>query len=92
MMDLNSSNGTFVNSRRVSNHVLIDNDVVTVGNHRIKFCDPHAKSRDAITGTEFTDTAIMKTLDDMRNLLAQENTAMLPIPSENLPTYGNKSS
>ena len=90
MMDLNSSNGTFVNSRRVSNHVLIDNDIITVGNHRIKFCDPHATSRGAITGNEFTDTAIMKTLDDMRDLLAHENTAMLPIPSENLPTYGNK--
>ena len=90
MMDLNSSNGTFVNSKRVSNHVLIDNDIITVGNHRIKFCDPSATSRGAVTGTEFTDTAIMKTLDDMRNLLAQENTAMLPIPSENLPTYGNK--
>ena len=90
MMDLNSSNGTFVNSRRVSNHVLMDNDIITVGNHRIKFCDPHATSRGAITGNEFTDTAIMKTLDDMRDLLAHENTAMLPIPSENLPTYGNK--
>jgi hypothetical protein len=43
-----------------------------------------------MTGNEFTETAIMKTLDDMRNLLAQENTAMLPIPSENVPTYGNK--
>jgi pSer/pThr/pTyr-binding forkhead associated (FHA) protein len=91
MMDLNSSNGTFVNSRRVSNHVLIDNDVITVGDHRIKFCDPYAKSRGEMRGNEFTDTAIMKTLDDMRDLLAQENTAMLPIPSENLPTYGNKS-
>jgi type II secretory pathway predicted ATPase ExeA len=90
MMDLNSSNGTFVNSKRVSNHVLIDNDIITVGNHRIKFCDPYATDRGMITGTEFTDTAIMKTLDDMRNLLADENTAMLPIPSENLPTYGNK--
>ncbi|MDH3847517.1 MAG: hypothetical protein OEV05_06980, partial [Gammaproteobacteria bacterium] len=84
------SNGIFVNSRRVSNHVLMDNDVITVGNHRIKFCDPHARSRGIMTGSEFTDTAIMKTLDDMRNLLAQENTAMLPVPSENLPTYGNK--
>ena len=90
MMDLNSSNGTFVNSRRVSNHVLLDNDIITVGNHRIKFCDPHAKSRAAATHDQFAETAIMKTLDDMRNLLAQENTAMLPIPSENLPTYGNK--
>ena len=91
MMDLNSSNGTFVNSRRVSNHVLIDNDIITVGNHRIKFCDPQAKSRGSTAGNEFTDTAIMKTLDDMRNLLARENTAMLPIPTENVPTYGDKS-
>ncbi len=90
MMDLNSSNGTFVNSKRVSNHVLMDNDIITVGNHRIKFCDPAATDHGTITGTEFTDTAIMKTLDDMRNLLAQENTATLPILSENMPTYGNK--
>ncbi len=90
MMDLNSSNGTFVNSRRVSNHVLRDNDIITVGNHRIKFCDPHATNRGTMNGSEFSDTAIMKTLDDMRNLLADENTAILPIPSENLPTYGKK--
>lgn len=90
MMDLNSSNGTFVNSRRVSSHVLIDNDIITVGNHRIKFCHPFAKMHGAITGSEFTDTAVMKTLDDMRNLLAQENTATLPVLSEDLPTYGSK--
>ena len=89
MMDLNSSNGTFVNSTRVSNHVLLDNDIISLGNHRIKFCDPFATSRGAITGTEFTDTATLRTLDDMRDLLEEDNTAMLPIPSENLPTYGN---
>jgi type II secretory pathway predicted ATPase ExeA len=91
MMDLNSSNGTFVNSRRVSNHVLSDNDIITVGNHRIKFRDPHATTDGAMAENEFSDTAIMKTLDDMRNLLAQENTATLPIPSEDLPTYGYQS-
>jgi hypothetical protein len=32
----------------------------------------------------------MKTLDDMRNLLTRENTAVLLLPSENLPTYGEK--
>ena len=90
MMDLNSSNGTFVNSKRVSNNVLIDDDIITVGNHRIKFCDPSATSRGTVTEVEFSDTVIMKTLDDMRGLLAQENMAMLPIPSENLPTYRDK--
>jgi len=88
LMDLNSTNGTFVNSRRVSNHVLIDDDIITVGNHRIKFCDPHATQRGTLDGAEFADTAIMKTLEDMRSLLAQENTAVMPTPSENLPTRG----
>ena len=88
LMDLNSTNGTYVNSRRVSNHVLIHDDVITLGHHRIKFLDPHATRRDALDGLEFADTAIMKTLDDMRRLLAQENTEILPAPTENLPTSG----
>ncbi len=74
LMDLNSTNGTFVNSRRVSNHVLVHDDVITVGNHRIKFNDPYATRRGSLDGAEFADTVIMKTLEDMRRLLAQENT------------------
>jgi type II secretory pathway predicted ATPase ExeA len=89
LMDLNSTNGTFVNSRRISNHVLMHDDVIAVGHHRIKFSDPHATQRGALDGAEFADTAIMKTLDDMRNLLSQENTAILPAAgSEDLPTLG----
>jgi hypothetical protein len=90
LMDLNSSNGTFVNSRRVSNHVLMHNDVVTLGNHRIKFSDPHATDRGTPKNVEFADTVIMKSLDDMRQLLAQENTALLPTLTENVPTSGIK--
>ena len=86
LMDLNSSNGTFVNSRRISNHVLMHDDVITLGDHRIKFHNPFATQHEALDGIEFADTAIMKTLQDMRNLLAQENTALLPTASENLPT------
>ena len=88
LMDLNSSNGTFVNSRRVSNHVLVHDDVITLGSHRIKFNDPHATRRGSLDGGEFADTAIMKTLEDMRRLLAQENTEILPTITENLPTSG----
>ena len=90
LMDLNSSNGTYVNSRRVSNQVLKHDDIITVGQHRIKFCDPNATSRGALDRTEFAETTIMKTLDDMRNLLARENTAIMPVPSENVPTFGDK--
>ena len=86
LMDLNSTNGTFVNSRRVSNHVLMHDDVISVGNHTIKFTDPYSTKRTELEGAEFADTAIMKTLEDMRSLLAQENTELLPAASEDLPT------
>jgi general secretion pathway protein A len=86
LMDLNSTNGTFVNAKRVSNHVLVHEDVITVGHHKIKFHDPFATKRHALEGKAFADTAIMKTLEDMRNLLAQENTELLPAVSEELPT------
>lgn len=86
LMDLNSTNGTYVNSKRVSNQVLRHEDVVTLGHHKIKFYDPFATTRDPLDGPDFADTAIMKTLEDMRNLLAQENTALLPAASEDLPT------
>jgi hypothetical protein len=88
LMDLNSTNGTFVNSRRISNHVLIHDDVITLGHHHIKFNDPYATTSDSADSMDFADTAIMKTLDDMRSLLAQENTEILPAPTENLPTSG----
>jgi type II secretory pathway predicted ATPase ExeA len=86
LMDLNSTNGTFVNSKRVSNHVLIHDDVITLGHHRIKFHDPSATAQSVFDDADFADTAIMKTLDDMRKLLAQENTALLPTATEDLPT------
>ena len=90
LMDLNSTNGTLVNSRRVSNHVLMHEDVISIGHHRIKFYDPHATSRGSLDGSEFADTAIMKTLDDMRKLLAQENTEILPAAvGESTPGAGD---
>lgn len=85
LMDLNSTNGTFVNSIRVSNHVLKHDDVVTIGHHRIKFHDPYATAHRVVESVDLDDTVIMKTLDDMRNLLAQENTALIPSATEDLP-------
>jgi hypothetical protein len=88
LMDLNSTNGTFVNSKRVSNYILIHDDVITLGHHRIKFVDPHATTRGTLDGDQFADTAIMKTLEDMRRMLAQENTAVLMTQSEEQPNSG----
>lgn len=82
LMDLNSSNGTFVNSRRISNQVMIDGDVITIGHHGIKFTDPAATDRAALEGLGFSDTVVMKSLEDMRRVLARENTQLMPVADE----------
>lgn len=54
--DLNSTNGTFVNSRIVKKHALKDGDVIDIGNHRIKYVN-HLASNSA--NSEFEKTLIM---------------------------------
>ena len=81
-MDLNSTNGTYVNACRISNQVVIDNDIISIGNHRIKFIDLNAKVRTTLEGSGFSDTIIAKSLEDMRDVLARENTQALSIPRE----------
>lgn len=85
LMDLNSSNGTFVNARRVSNYVLENDDVIMVGHHKIKFIDANAARRGSLEGTEFAETIVMKSLVDVRSVLARENTALVSGATEELP-------
>lgn len=73
LMDLNSTNGTYVNSRRVSNHVLVHGDVISIGNHRLKFDEPNAGARRKFNSIELAETVIMHNVQDMRKLLAREN-------------------
>ena len=72
LMDLNSTNGTFVNSRRISNLMLTNDDIVLLGNHRIKFVDPTAMERTPLDDAGFNETIVMKNLADIRQLLARE--------------------
>lgn len=85
LMDLNSTNGTFVNSRRVSNHVMAHDDVVTIGNHRIKFVHP-AADRSVELGPGFDDTVVMQHLGDLRRILARENTETVPLDASAVKT------
>lgn len=78
LMDLNSTNGTFVNSRRISNLMLRHEDIVQLGNHRIKFNDPSATERTAPDHMDLGETIVMKSLEDVRRLLARENTRAAP--------------
>lgn len=79
LMDLNSTNGTFVNSRRISNHVMVHDDVITVGHHRLKFCDPSAVDAHPLSDMDMDETIIMKSVDDMRRSLARENTRVATV-------------
>jgi general secretion pathway protein A len=89
LMDLNSTNGTIVNSRRISNQVLMHNDIISLGNHRLKFVHPAATDVMMHEATGMADTIIMKSLQDMRRMLAHENTQALPIISEKDVFGGN---
>lgn len=89
LMDLNSANGTFVNSRRVSNHVLNHADVIRIGQHGLKYIDPSPRRRLAFDKPSFNETVVMKTIADMRRALARENTAILPAQSETAESGGD---
>ncbi len=78
LMDLNSRNGVCVNSRRVTNAVMVHNDIVSLGHHRIKFIDPAATERAPLDGESFDETSMMKDLSDLRKELARETTITLP--------------
>lgn len=80
LMDLNSSNGTMVNSRRVSNHVMRHDDIVSIGNHRLKFVYPEAERAPESDDPGMADTVIMKTLDDMRRLMKQKQESSQTMP------------
>lgn len=66
LVDLNSANGTFVNSVRVNSTLLRSDDIISVANHRIKVVNAPAADDERMSETTSADTATMKTLSDMR--------------------------
>jgi pSer/pThr/pTyr-binding forkhead associated (FHA) protein len=66
LVDLNSANGTFVNSVKVGSTILQTGDIISLANHRIKVMDAPAAGADRISDITATDTSTMKTLADMR--------------------------
>ena len=66
LLDLNSANGTTVNSISVSSTLLLDNDVISLGQHRLKVTNVPVPDLDAAGRVTAADTRRMKTLDGMR--------------------------
>jgi pSer/pThr/pTyr-binding forkhead associated (FHA) protein len=70
--DLKSMNGTYVNSRRVAQQALRHEDVISIGNHRVKYLNPAARPAAAGEEPGLADTAIMRSLQEVRHLFAVE--------------------
>jgi pSer/pThr/pTyr-binding forkhead associated (FHA) protein len=45
LIDLSSTNGCFVNGRRVREHYLRDGDLIAVGHHQMRFTGPSARAQ-----------------------------------------------
>ena len=67
--DLDSTNGTFVNSKIIKKHALKDGDIIDIGNHRIKYVNHLASSS---ANSEFDKTLIMTTTTQRKNTLQEE--------------------
>jgi len=64
LVDLNSRNGTFVNSKSIDYWPLRDNDIISMGNHRLKYVNPSAQSpRPPKSDFAETTTVVLEKLD-----------------------------
>ena len=60
LIDLSSTNGCFVNGRRIREHRLRDGDLIAVGHHQMRFAGPGARGRvPAPVPTEEPDTTLI---------------------------------
>ncbi len=66
IMDLNSANGTTVNSRKLTSTVLQSDDVIALGHHRIKIENAPPIPEDVARTLKEQDTVRMKALADQR--------------------------
>ena len=77
LADLNSTNGTTVNSRVVQKTVLRDNDIITLGRYKLKIENAPALSTELEEKIRASDTLTMQNLDDLRRVRARRTIAVL---------------
>jgi hypothetical protein len=77
LADLNSTNGTTVNSRVVQKTVLRDNDIITLGRYTLKIENAPALSAELDEKVRASDTLTMQNLDDLRRVRARRTIAVL---------------
>jgi len=67
LIDLKSANGTLVNSRMAKCTILRDNDIISIGDHRIKVLNTPEAVRSGEGQAGEADTTQMKTLEERRS-------------------------
>jgi type II secretory pathway predicted ATPase ExeA len=77
LSDLNSTNGTLVNSKEVRNTVLRNNDIIMLGRHRLKIEGLPALSSEVDERLRAADTQTLKHLPDLRKRRARRTIAAL---------------
>lgn len=69
VVDLKSRNGLSVNGRRVAGQVLVNDDIISLGDHRLKFIDPTARQRTTLKSAGWDEATISKSITDFRKRL-----------------------
>ena len=80
LLDLNSTNGTTVNSLEKRKTLLRENDIISLGQHRLKVVDAPPLAADMVERVRAADTLTLKNLEDIRRLRARHNVAALKRP------------
>lgn len=79
LADLKSANGTFVNSRKVATTVLANNDIISLGDHRIKMTYANSLAPEDIDDPDLADTARMKNIEDARRAKIKSEGALIAV-------------
>ena len=75
IIDLKSRNGTRVNDQRVSSQVLINDDVISIGDYRLKVIDSSARRRVTLRGAGWDESTIAKSVRKLRAVIARHTGA-----------------
>lgn len=73
LVDLKSRNGSYVNSQKVTNKLLRNNDIIALGDFRIKVVLPASFAIASEFGLEEADTTKMMTIEDARRARKDEH-------------------
>lgn len=82
LTDLQSKNGTFVNEKVVTSHILQHGDVITIGKHTLDFAYGADEPRPEKTGDDLFQTMV---IDTTQHRAMMEKSKQQPAPSEKLP-------